>query len=128
MDAALASVSSRANPELGREVGSRLAERVTSFYNVMDAAYCNTELRARSLELGHVPLIDHNPRGGEKIKFDPAERTSLVAEIPGSGATSKCRSWQPDRIARKLSKPVGQTQASFDLSSICSLVWATTER
>lgn len=24
-------------------------------------------------DLGHAPLIDHNPRGGEKIVFDPAE-------------------------------------------------------
>jgi hypothetical protein len=24
--------------------------------------------------LGHVPLIDHNPRGGEKIEFDPAQK------------------------------------------------------
>jgi hypothetical protein len=23
--------------------------------------------------LGHVPLIDHNPRGGEKIEFEPPD-------------------------------------------------------
>jgi len=49
------------------------AARVTSLYDVMDAAYCSTELRAHCKDLGHVPLIDHNPRGGEKIEFDPAE-------------------------------------------------------
>ena len=47
--------------------------RVTNLYDVMDAAYCSAELRAHCRELGHVPLIDHNPRGGEKIEFDPAE-------------------------------------------------------
>ena len=26
-----------------------------------------------SSSLGHVPLIDHNPRGGEKIEFCPAQ-------------------------------------------------------
>ena len=53
---------------------SRLtAARVTNFYDVMDAAYCSAELRAHCKDLGHVPLIDHNPRGGEKIEFDPAE-------------------------------------------------------
>ena len=49
---------------------SRLsAQRVTSLYDVMDAAYCSAELREDSCELGHVPLIDHNPRGGVKLEF-----------------------------------------------------------
>ena len=49
------------------------AERVTNLYDLMDAAYCSTELREHSRSLGHVPLIDHNPRRGEKIDFAPAE-------------------------------------------------------
>jgi hypothetical protein len=49
------------------------AERVTNLYDVMDAAYCSAELRDHSRSLGHVPLIDHNPRRGEKIEFAPAE-------------------------------------------------------
>lgn len=49
------------------------AQRVTNCYDLMDAAYCSTEQRAHSRALGHVPLIDHNPRGGEKIEFDPAQ-------------------------------------------------------
>ena len=49
------------------------AERVTNLYDLMDAAYCSVELRAHSRSLGHVPLIDHHPRRGKKIEFDPAE-------------------------------------------------------
>jgi len=49
------------------------AARVTNLYDVMDAAYCSAELREHCKDLGHVPLIDHNPRGGEKLEFDPAE-------------------------------------------------------
>ncbi|MGH7178648.1 MAG: transposase [Tepidisphaeraceae bacterium] len=49
------------------------AQRVTSLYDVMDAAYCSPLIRAHSRSLGHVPLIDHNPRGGEKIEFAPHE-------------------------------------------------------
>jgi len=49
------------------------AQRVTNLYDLMDAAYCSTELRAHRRRLGHVPLIDHNPRRGEKIEFAPAE-------------------------------------------------------
>ena len=49
------------------------AQRVTNLYDLMDAAYCSAELREHSRSLGHVPLIDHNPRGGTKIEFAPAE-------------------------------------------------------
>jgi hypothetical protein len=60
------------------------APRVTNLYDLMDAAYCSSTLRAHSQSLGHVPLIDHNPRKGEKIEFDPAQairyRERTVAE------------------------------------------------
>lgn len=49
------------------------AERITNCYDLMDAAYCSTILRQHSKNLGHVPLIDHNPRRGEKIEFSPSE-------------------------------------------------------
>ena len=49
------------------------AERVTSLYDVMDAAYCSLELHEHCRSLDHVPLIDHNPRGGEKEEFEPAD-------------------------------------------------------
>lgn len=42
-------------------------------YDLADAAYCSPLLRAASQRLGHVPLIDHNPRRGEKIDFAPHE-------------------------------------------------------
>ena len=48
------------------------AARVTNLYDLMDAAYCSQEIREDSRSLGHVPLIDHNPRKGTKIEFDPA--------------------------------------------------------
>ncbi len=49
------------------------AARVTSLYDVMDAAYCSTVLHEHSRSLNHVPLIDHNPRGGTKEEFEPAD-------------------------------------------------------
>jgi hypothetical protein len=49
------------------------AARVTNCYDLMDAAYCSGVLREHSRSLGHVPLIDHNPRKGEKIEFTPSE-------------------------------------------------------
>ena len=49
------------------------ARRVTNCYDLMDAAYCSDVLREHSRSLGHVPLIDHNPRRGEKIEFSSSE-------------------------------------------------------
>jgi hypothetical protein len=49
------------------------AQRVTNCYDLMDAAYCGSVLREHSRSLGHVPLIDHNPRRGEKIEFTPSK-------------------------------------------------------
>lgn len=49
------------------------AARVTSLYDLMDAAYCSIDLHEHCRELGHVPLIDHNPRGGIKEAFEPAD-------------------------------------------------------
>src|SRR5665647_248955 len=49
------------------------AQRVDYLYEVMDAAYCSTIIRDFVSAQGRVALIDHNPRGGEKIEFDPAQ-------------------------------------------------------
>jgi len=49
------------------------AERVKSLYDLADAAYDAKEIREMSARLGHVALIDYNPRRGEKREFDPAE-------------------------------------------------------
>jgi hypothetical protein len=48
-------------------------KRVTNLYDVMDAGYCSLELHEHCRALGHVPLIDHNPRGKEKIEFEPPD-------------------------------------------------------
>jgi len=49
------------------------AQRVTSLYDLMDSAYAAPQIHAFSRALGHVPIIDSNPRGGEKLPFAPAE-------------------------------------------------------
>lgn len=50
------------------------AERVTSLYDLMDAAYDARIIWEQSEMLGHVPIIDSNPRRGEKIEMDPAKK------------------------------------------------------
>ena len=49
------------------------AERVTSLYDLADAAYDAAPIRQMSARLGHVAIIDHNPRRGEKTEFAPAQ-------------------------------------------------------
>jgi len=49
------------------------AQRVTSLYDLMDSAYDAPQIHAYSRRLGHVPIIDPNPRRGEKIPLAPAE-------------------------------------------------------
>lgn len=51
----------------------KTSAQVQYCYDLADAAYCSPLLRAASRTLGHVPLIDHNPRRGEKIDFAPHE-------------------------------------------------------
>jgi len=49
------------------------AQRVINLYDLADAAYDAKEIREMSERLGHVAIIDHNPRRGEKQEFTPAE-------------------------------------------------------
>ena len=44
------------------------AERVVNLYDIMDAAYDATEIHAVSKRLGHVPVIDINPRRDKALK------------------------------------------------------------
>lgn len=49
------------------------AQRVTSLYDLMDSAYDAPQIHAFSQSLGHVPIIDPNPRRGEKIPLALAQ-------------------------------------------------------
>ena len=50
------------------------AQRVTSLYDLMDAAYDAEPIRKHSRSLNHVPIIDVNPRRGEKVEKDPPQK------------------------------------------------------
>lgn len=59
------------------------SERVANLYDLMDAAYDSPEIHEFSRSLGHRPIIDKNPRRGEKILMDPATK-SRFAERSGA--------------------------------------------
>lgn len=48
--------------------------RVTSLYELKDSAYDCTHIDALSRRLGHVPIIDPNPRTGAPRELAPAEK------------------------------------------------------
>ena len=65
------------------------AERTTNLYDLMDAAYDAEQIREHSRSLGHVPLIDVNPRGdkarAEELRTrSPAPENRLPARRAGS--------------------------------------------
>jgi len=46
-------------------------QRVRSLYDLMDAAYDAEEIWNTSYDLGHVPIIEENPRRGKKLPMEP---------------------------------------------------------
>ena len=60
-------------------------ERVINLYDLMDSAYDVPEIKATSLDLGHVPIIDPHPRnieGGKVEKATEAKRQRLINHYP----------------------------------------------
>jgi hypothetical protein len=55
-------------------LASMTATRTTNLYDVMDSAYDAPQIRAHSRSLGHVPIIDINPRA------TPGRKEELKAE------------------------------------------------
>ena len=58
------------------------AQRVTSLYDLMDSAYDAPEVRAFSRKLGHVPIIDTNPRRRPELKAE-RKREALAQRCIG---------------------------------------------
>ena len=67
------------------------AARVTNLYDLMDAAYDAAEIRAHSESLGHVPIIDVNPRNNsaafkQELKQEAKARRALGQVYAKGGA------------------------------------------
>jgi transposase len=65
--------ASLADSQVALPLAEMTAGRVVNLYDVMDAAYDATLIRAHSISLGHVPLIDFNRKGENKPTFAPHE-------------------------------------------------------
>ncbi len=67
------------------------SQRVTYLYDLADAAYCSPVIRDEARRLNHVPLIDHNPRRGEKIEFAPHEAERYKARSQAERVNSQLK-------------------------------------
>jgi hypothetical protein len=70
---AILSSASLHDSQVAIPLAQMTAARLTSLYDLADAAYDAEPIRAMSARLGHVAIIDRNPRRGEKLEFSPAE-------------------------------------------------------
>ena len=71
------------------------AERTTNLYDLMDAAYDAEPIRQHSRSLGHVPLIDTNPRRdktlAEELRTEARRLQRIGVQLPSRFATTSVR-------------------------------------
>lgn len=75
---ALLSSASLHDSQVAIPLAQMSSKRLTNLYDLMDAAYDSPEIHAFSKSLGHRPIIDNNPRRGEKILMDPATKSRFA--------------------------------------------------
>ena len=56
--------------QLAIPLATLTAERVDSLYDLLDSAYDAAAIKAHSRSLGHVPLIDVNPRRNQRLQAE----------------------------------------------------------
>ena len=95
-------------------------ERVTYLYDLADAAYCSGVIREVSRQAGHVPLIDHNPRRGEKIEFAPHEAERYKARSQAERVNSLLKDNHGGRHVRVRGAPKVYTHLMFGILAIAA--------
>ena len=88
------------------------AARVTNLYDLMDAAYDAAEIRAFSESLGHVPIIDVNPRNSAALKRDlqqEAKARRTLGQVYAKGVRYRERS-TVERVNGRLKDEFGARQ------------------
>ena len=62
-------------------LGKMTAARVTNLYDLMDSAYDAAAIKDHSMSLGHVPIIDINPRNNKALKEERAAEAKRLRRI-----------------------------------------------
>jgi hypothetical protein len=97
------------------------SQRVTNLYDLMDAAYDSPEIDAFSRSLGHRPIIDNNPRRGEKILMDPATKTRFRERSSSERVNSNLKDNYGGRNIRVKGASKVMTHLMFGVVSIAAM-------
>jgi len=96
------------------------AERVTSLYDLMDAAYDAPQIKTFSQSVGHVPIIDPNPRRGEKEEMDPATKVRYNERSTAERVNSMLKDNYGGRFIRVRGAVKVKLHLMFGLIVICA--------
>ncbi len=83
----------------------------------MDAAYCSEELRQHGRNLGHVPLIDHNPRVGRPTlgQCQGVHDAEALQELRASVAVKRVEAFEPVNRSTVFDKANVESKAALEL-------------
>jgi hypothetical protein len=97
------------------------AERVTNLYDLMDSAYDAPQIKAYCTALGHVPIIDSNPRRGEKQEMDPAQAMRFKNRSTAERVNSNLKDNYGGRFVRVRGAAKVMTHLMFGLIAITAI-------
>jgi hypothetical protein len=97
------------------------SQRIANLYDLMDAAYDSPEINAFSKSLGHIPIIDHNPRRGEKILMDPATKSRFAERSSAERVNSNLKDNYGGRNIRVKGSSKVMAHLMFGIVSITAM-------
>lgn len=115
---ALLSSASLHDSQAAIPLAQMTSERITSLYDLMDAAYDAPQIRSYSVGLGHVPIIDTNPRRGGKKEMDPAQAVRFRNRSTAERVNSNLKDNYGGRFVRVCGAAKVMTHLMFGLIAI----------
>jgi hypothetical protein len=97
------------------------SQRVTNLYDLMDAAYDSPQIHSFSKSLGHRPIIDNNPRRGEKIFMDAATKSRFTERSSAERVNSNLKDNYGGRSIRVKGASRVMTHLMFGIVSITAM-------
>lgn len=89
------------------------AQRVESWYDLMDSAYDAKPIRELSRQLGHVPIIDSNARCGKSKRMEPDRNRRYNNRTSAERFNSRLKDDCGGRMVRVRGKPKVHTHLMF---------------
>lgn len=97
------------------------AQRMTSLYDLMDSAYDAPQIHEFSRRLGHVPIIDPNPRRGVKLPLAPAQAQRFRQRSAAERVNSLLKERYGGRFVRVRGVKKVMAHLMFGLIALCAM-------